>query len=139
MKTIIFSCVLAMAMAAPQFNTSPLIREPIAILSQEFQLDGPNFRYGYESQDGTAVTAFGSPGADGASNIEGSYSFVVPSGELVEVRYIANENGAQYSSPILPQQVQPIHPVPEHALELIRIAEELRSQGVQWDNQGFRI
>ncbi|CAL4122684.1 unnamed protein product [Meganyctiphanes norvegica] len=133
MKTIIFSCVIAMAMAAPQFV------EPIAILSQSSQMDGANFRYNYETQDGTAVDTVGSASVNGGSNIEGSYRFTAPSGELIEVRYIANENGAQYSSPILPQQVQPIHPVPEHALELIRIAEELRSQGVQWDNQGFRI
>ncbi|CAL4233332.1 unnamed protein product, partial [Meganyctiphanes norvegica] len=139
MKTIIFSCLLAMALAAPQFNTSPIIREPIAILSQVSAMDGPSFRHSYESQDGTAVEAVGSAGINGGSNIEGSYRFTAPSGELIEVRYIANENGALYSSPILPQQVLPIHPVPEHALEQIRFAEQQRAAGVQWDNQGFQI
>ncbi|CAL4122685.1 unnamed protein product, partial [Meganyctiphanes norvegica] len=103
MKTIVISCMVAMAMAAPQFQ------EPIAILSQASQMDGPNFRYSFETQDGTAVDAVGSEGAAGVSNIEGSYRFTLPSGEQVEIRYIANENGALYSSPILPQQVQPIH------------------------------
>merc|ERR1739842_225757 len=122
--TIIFSCFVAMSMAAPQFEQR---NPPVAILSSVSAMDGPVFRYSYESEDGTVVDAVGSEGAAGGSNIEGSY------------RYIANENGALYSSPILPQQVQPIHPVPEHALEQIRFAEEQRAQGVQWDAQGFRI
>merc|ERR1712121_113073 len=136
MITIIFSCFIAMAMAAPQFTE---FREPVAILRQESAMDGPIFRYGYESEDGTVVDAVGSEGINGGSNIEGSYSFILPSGEQVEVRYVANENGALFQSPILPQQVQPIHPIPEHALEQIRFAEQQRAQGVQWDQQGFRI
>merc|ERR1712142_1119788 len=136
--TIIFSCLFAMAMAAPQFNNAEF-REPVAILNQLSAMDGPNFRYSYESEDGTAVDAVGSEGLNGGTNIEGSYRFTLPTGEQVEVRYIANENGALYSSPILPQQVQPIHPVPEHALEQIRFAEQQRAAGAQWDQQGFRI
>merc|ERR1712055_990463 len=154
--TIIFSCLFAMALAAPQFNqfepvqqfnqfepvqqfTSFDQRPPIAILRSESAMEGPNFRYAYETEDGTAIEANGSEGFNGGSNIEGSYRFTLPSGEQVEVRYIANENGAQYSSPILPQQVQPIHPIPQHALEQIRFAEQQRAAGVQWDLQGFRI
>ena len=49
--------------------------------------------------------------------------------------YTADENGYQVESDLLP--VAP--PMPEHALEQIRIADELRAQGVEWDEQGFRI
>ncbi|CAL4140673.1 unnamed protein product [Meganyctiphanes norvegica] len=135
---IVFSCFIAMGMAAPQFDNFVEDR-PIAILRSDSEMDGPNFRYGYESEDGTAVDAVGSEGFNGGTNIEGSYRFTLPSGEQVEVKYVANENGALYSSPILPQQVQAIHAIPAHALEQIRFAEEQRAQGVQWDQQGFRI
>merc|ERR1712198_267886 len=95
------SCLIAMAMAAPQFNNfDENTPEPIAILRSEAAMDGPNFRHSYESEDGTAVDAVGTENLNGGSNIEGSYRFTLPSGEQVEVRYIANENGALYSSPI---------------------------------------
>merc|ERR1712142_554102 len=54
--TIIFSCLFAMALAAPQFNNAEF-REPVAILSSVSAMDGPNFRYSYESEDGTAIDA----------------------------------------------------------------------------------
>ncbi|KAG7176951.1 Cuticle protein, partial [Homarus americanus] len=56
-------------------------------------------------------------------------------GGFQEVRYVANEFGVQAQSPLLPTP----HPLPAHAQELIRIAEELRSQGVVFDQNGFRV
>ena len=62
------------------------------------------------------------------------FSYTAPSGELVEVRYTADENGFRAESPYIPTP----HPMPAHALEQIRIAEEQRARGITWDQFGFR-
>ncbi|XP_047478768.1 cuticle protein AMP1A-like [Penaeus chinensis] len=77
--------------------------DPVAILRDDRQDDGDgNFKYEFESVDGTFVSAVGTPGAAGQSNIQGSYRFTLPDGTIAEVTYIANENGFQPQSDLLP-------------------------------------
>merc|ERR1739840_81908 len=122
--TLLLSCVVATAIAAPKqfFNDQP----PVGILRSEAEADGANFRNLFESEDGIVVSANGFQGSNGQSNMEGSFSFTLPDGQLAEVRWVADEAGFRAESPLLPQNVQPIHPMPAHALEQIRIAEEQR-------------
>lgn len=53
-------------------------------------------------------------------------SFTSPEGQLIEIRYVADENGFRAESPFLPTP----HPLPPHAIEQIRIAEEQRRNGI---------
>merc|ERR1711962_1844295 len=113
------------------FSNQPVV----GIRSQDAQQEGANFRNTFESEDGIAVEANGFQGSNGQSNMEGSYRFTLPDGSVAEVRWVADELGFRAESPLLP--VAPA--MPAHALEQIRFAEQQRAQGVQWNDQGFRI
>lgn len=64
-----------------------------------------------------------------------SHRFTLPDGTIAEVRFLADENGYQPESPLIPTP----HPLPAHALEQIRIGQEQNAQGITFDNQGFRV
>ena len=49
-------------------------KEPVAILRSESFLDSGNFRYNFESEDGTSVNAEGSDAAEGGTIMSGRYS-----------------------------------------------------------------
>ncbi|XP_042241690.1 cuticle protein AM1199-like [Homarus americanus] len=144
MKLIIIACLAAVAIASPQFGSgsfrnrpAPLPRQDyrqIAILSDNRvdQGDG-NFRYEFESEDGTSVSAVGRPGAAGQSNIEGSYRFRLDDGSIAEVRYIADENGFRAESPLIPTP----HPLPAHAIEQIRFAQANPSRELPNERRRF--
>ncbi|XP_042859324.1 cuticle protein AMP1A-like [Penaeus japonicus] len=126
MKLIVLVCLAAVALAAPRPQD-----DPVAILRDDRQDDGDgNFKYEFESEDGTFVSAVGTPGAEGQSIIRGSYRFTLPDGTIAEVTYIADENGFQPSSDLLPTP----HPLPAHAIEQIRFAEEQRAAGVRLES-----
>ncbi|XP_053631853.1 cuticle protein AM1199-like [Cherax quadricarinatus] len=138
MQSVVLACLAAVAAAAPQFG-SQLDRKdyrPIAIIKDNRQDYGDgNFNYDFETENGIVVSAVGTPGSKGQSNIQGSYSFTLPDGTFAEVRYVADELGYRAESPLIPTP----HPLPAHALEQIRIAEEQRRQGITWDQYGFRV
>ncbi|XP_050720519.1 cuticle protein AM1199-like isoform X2 [Eriocheir sinensis] len=142
MKLVLLLCLAAAASAAPQFgffqNTRfptrprtaitprPLTYRPIAILRDERENYGDgNFRYDFETENGIRMNAVGTPGSRGQSNIQGSYSYPLPEGGFAEVRYVADENGFRAESPLIPTP----HPLPAHAIEQIRFAEEQRRRG----------
>ncbi|XP_066941905.1 cuticle protein AM1199-like [Macrobrachium rosenbergii] len=123
MKLIIFACLAAVALAAPQFleaDTSASIEK-----DERFDLGDGNFRYAFELSDGTVVEASGTPGEEGGVNIEGSYRYVHPDGDVVEITYVADERGFRPVGDVIPTP----HPLPAHAIEQIRFAEERRALG----------
>ncbi|XP_042241691.1 cuticle protein AM1199-like isoform X2 [Homarus americanus] len=141
MKLVVLACLAAVAVAAPQFGrqfapeTRPDYRH-IAIIRDNRQDNGDgNFNYDFETENGIIMNAVGTPGSKGQSNIQGSYRFPLPDGTVAEVRYVADENGYVAESPLIPTP----HPLPAHAIEQIRIAEEQRAQGIVWDQYGFRV
>merc|ERR1711915_906504 len=98
MKIIILSCLVAIAL-----GTSEPIPIPVAILRQEYTpSEGGSFSHGFESEDGTSVSATGSVGAAGQVNIQGSYTFTLADGTIAVVTYLANELGNAVESDLLP-------------------------------------
>ncbi|KAK8745550.1 hypothetical protein OTU49_000258 [Cherax quadricarinatus] len=134
MKLVVFACLVAVAVASPQFGRQsfrPIPAAPrqdyrhIAILSDNREDHGDgNFKYDFETENGIKVSALGRPGSAGQSNIEGNYKFQTDDGAVVEVRYIADENGYRAESPSFPTP----HPLPAHAIEQIRFAEANRGR-----------
>ncbi|XP_045621358.2 cuticle protein AM1199 [Procambarus clarkii] len=135
MKLVIVACLVVAAVAAPQFGHQFLRHDRpdyrhIAVLRDNRQDNGDgNFSYDFETENGIAVSAVGRPGSKGQSNIQGSYRFVLPDGTPAEVRYVADEFGFRAESPLIPTP----HPLPAHAIEQIRNAEEQRRRGVVWN------
>ncbi|KAK7068309.1 hypothetical protein SK128_013571 [Halocaridina rubra] len=98
MKLIFFTCALAIAIAAPQRLTEEEARAiPVLRDARSDEGDG-NFAYEFETGNGIAVVAAGTPGEEGQSNIEGSYRFPLSDGRFLEVSYIADERGYRPSS-----------------------------------------
>ncbi|KAK4304196.1 hypothetical protein Pmani_023830 [Petrolisthes manimaculis] len=137
MQFVLLACLAAVAVAAPQIGNQQNYRQdPIAILRDERDDFGDgNFRYEFETENGILTNAVGTPGSQGQSNIQGFFSFPLDDGTIAEVRYVADEYGYRPESPLIPTP----HPLPAHAIEQIRIAEEQRAAGVTWDHRGFRL
>ncbi|XP_037798706.1 cuticle protein AM1159-like [Penaeus monodon] len=132
MKSAIFACLFAVALAAPQQN--PLGLAEVLVDERVDNGDG-TFQYNFQTSNDIAAQRTGSVGSAGQSNHQGVYRFLTPEGETVEVSYTADENGFQPQSAFLPTE----HPIPAHVYELLAIAEQQRAQGIQFDNRGFRI
>ncbi|KAK4304198.1 hypothetical protein Pmani_023832 [Petrolisthes manimaculis] len=67
---------------------------------REDQGDG-NFKYSFETENGIKVTVVGKPGTEGQSNMQGSYSYPLPDGTVVQVTYVADENGYRAETRII--------------------------------------
>ncbi|KAK8377586.1 hypothetical protein O3P69_013910 [Scylla paramamosain] len=132
MKLVLLACLVAAVAAAPQLEqgSQPVEDRPVAIVYEERTDSGDgNFKYAFEADNGIAVDVSGTRGAEGQSNMEGTYRFTLPDGTVAEVRFFADENGYRAESPLNPTP----HPLPAHAIEQIRIAEEQREQGITFE------
>ncbi|XP_045101411.1 cuticle protein AM1199-like [Portunus trituberculatus] len=134
MKFVLLACLVVAVAAAPQLqqDLQPVVVEdrPVAIVYEEHTDSGDgNFKYAFEADNGIAVDVTGTRGVEGQSNMEGTYRFTLPDGTVAEVRFFADENGYRAESPLIPTP----HPLPAHAIEQIRIAEEQREQGITFE------
>ncbi|KAK8377501.1 hypothetical protein O3P69_013853 [Scylla paramamosain] len=119
---VLLACLAAVAVAAPQFIDRPVV----LVLRDDRQDNGDgNFNFAFEADNGIAEERSGTPGVEGQANMQGSYRFPLPDGTFAEVTFIADEGGFRPQSPLLPTP----HPLPAHAIEQIRIAEEQRARG----------
>ncbi|KAK7076469.1 hypothetical protein SK128_017136 [Halocaridina rubra] len=155
MKTIIIAALAAVALAAPQYDyqapapaPSPSYiapaastrddsyeqPDPVAILRDDrvHEEDG-RFNVEFEAENGIVFAQSGSPDGPEDSVVKaGMYSYIAPDGTEVEVKYVADENGFQPQSDLLP--VAPVfpHPIPQFVLDQIAFAaaeDERRARG----------
>ncbi|XP_076055211.1 cuticle protein AM1159-like [Oratosquilla oratoria] len=105
-------------------------REHIPIVAETRQepVDGASAS-DFQSGNGIRFAQKATPGATGGSNAEGVYSYPDEFGNLIEVRYVANEFGFQPQGAHLP--VAP--PAPAYVADLLRIAEEQRAAGITFE------
>lgn len=61
--------------------------------------------------------------------------FPLEDGRIAEVTYVANENGFQPESDLIPVAPE----MPAHVLETLALIDELVRQGAVWDDQGNRV
>nr|ABB91672.1 arthrodial cuticle protein AMP13.4 [Callinectes sapidus] len=131
MKLVILACLAAVALARPQSDP-----DHIEILRQETVDNGDgNFNYLFETENGIYKEVVGSPSANGAQAMRGSYRFPLDDGTIVEVTFTADENGYLPQSDAIPTP----HPLPAHVIETLALVDELVRQGATWDDQGRRI
>ncbi|MPC50238.1 Cuticle protein AM1159 [Portunus trituberculatus] len=122
----VFACLLALAAAAPRPD-----QDATVVLDERTDNGDGTFTYRLETSNGIAEERTGVVGAEGQSNMQGSYSFTLPDGTIAVVTFIADELGYRPESPLLPTP----HPLPAHAQEQIRIAEEQRAQGITFERK----
>ncbi|XP_066941329.1 cuticle protein AM1159-like [Macrobrachium rosenbergii] len=99
MKSVIFACLAALAVAAPQFGQP---NQAVILRDERQDLGNGAFVYEFEADNGISESRRGFPGSQGQSNMEGSFRFPLPDGSLAEVRYVADENGFRAESPFIP-------------------------------------
>ncbi|XP_063598674.1 cuticle protein AM1199-like [Penaeus indicus] len=127
---LVLSCLMATVAAAPQFTRPNLPDQPfVAILGDDRQdLGDGAFSYVFEAANGIGESRVGNPGSKGQTNMQGSYRFPLDDGTFAEVRFVSDEFGFRAESPLIPTP----HPLPAHAVEQIRVAEEQRRRGIQF-------
>ncbi|XP_066941712.1 cuticle protein AMP4-like [Macrobrachium rosenbergii] len=127
MKIIIFIATLALASGRPQDLEDPEPVEVIEILRDErVQPEEGAYSFQVETENGIVQKEEGVAGTQGQTNVEGSFSYPLEDGTVVEVSYIADENGFQVQSPLLPVAPEFPHPIPQFVLDQIAFAEEQR-------------
>nr|XP_027208970.1 cuticle protein AMP1A-like [Penaeus vannamei] len=84
------------------------------------------FSYALEADNGINTAVEGVVGSAGQINQAGSYTYTLADGTQAVVTFVANENGFQPQSSILPTP----HPLPAHVFELLEIAERQRAAGI---------
>ncbi|XP_066983869.1 cuticle protein AMP4-like [Macrobrachium rosenbergii] len=76
----------------------------------------------FEAENGIVFQFSGSQGLTGGSNMIGSWSYPQADGTLAEVSFVADENGFQPQSSLLPVAPAFPHPIPQFVLDQIEFA-----------------
>ncbi|XP_064093905.1 cuticle protein CP14.6-like [Macrobrachium nipponense] len=130
MKTaIILSFLATVALAAPQYGYGRGggdSSEEIPILRDDRDRDDfGRYSVNVETANGIVLADAGAPeGPKGAVVASGFFSYTSPEGIPVHVKYVANENGFQPQSDLLPVAPAFPHPIPQFVLDQIAFAAE---------------
>ncbi|XP_013189362.1 endocuticle structural glycoprotein ABD-4 isoform X1 [Amyelois transitella] len=97
MRVIFFVGLVALAASAPQQKPSDQV---IAIIKQDFdqQVDG-SYRYSYETENGIKAEETGTlkkasgPDAGDVIVAQGGFSYTAPDGTVINLNYIADDEG----------------------------------------------
>ncbi|ODM90379.1 Larval cuticle protein LCP-17 [Orchesella cincta] len=126
MKYLVVITVLVGVAAAQKFSATRSGNEIVITRSESENNGDGTFKWASELSDGTKLEQSGyvKAGPDPEKPIqviEGSYSYITPEGETINLKYIADENGFQPEGVHLPTPP----PIPEEiqkALNLIQAA-----------------
>ncbi|XP_027239254.2 cuticle protein AMP1A [Penaeus vannamei] len=135
MKFAILFALIVVAAAVPQNGYSlpdpstrgvPEAADVVPILRDDrVQEDDGRYNFDIETGDGITASESGSPdGPEGAIVASGKYSYTAPDGSLIEVTYVANEDGFQPEGDHLPIAPEFPHEIPEFVLRQIAKAAE---------------
>ncbi|XP_066943592.1 cuticle protein AMP1A-like [Macrobrachium rosenbergii] len=136
MKIITVLTFATVALGAPQYSYdaprlqsqggSSGVNKVIAILRDDRDRDDfGRYSVNVETANGIALQDSGSPdGPKGAVVASGSFSYTSPEGIPVHVRYVADENGFQPQSDLLPVAPEFPHPIPQFVLDQIAFAAQ---------------
>merc|ERR1711931_484536 len=123
MKLIVLACLAAVAVAAPQLLEE---REVVVLRDDRLANEDGTFSYALEADNGINTAVEGIIADEGQINMRGSYMMPLADGTFALVTFIANENGFQPQSDLLPTPL----PLPAHVYDLLAIAERQRAEGI---------
>ncbi|XP_071516410.1 cuticle protein AMP1A-like [Panulirus ornatus] len=122
MKFVIFAMLAAVAAAAPDYTSHS--REAAILRDDRVIEDDGTYNFNMESSNGIVVSESGAPGAEGAIASSGYFSYTSPEGVPVHVKFVADANGFQPESDLLPVAPAFPHPIPQFVLDQIAFAAE---------------
>ncbi|XP_071516013.1 cuticle protein AM/CP1114-like [Panulirus ornatus] len=132
MMLVVLAVLAAVATAAPQYaapdppSRYETSREVIPIVSDDrIQEDDGRYHFEVKTGNGIELSQSGSPdGPEGSVIKSGQFSYTSPEGTPVVVTFVANENGFQPQSDVLPVAPPFPHPIPQFVLDQIAFAAE---------------
>ncbi|XP_042218175.1 cuticle protein AMP1A-like [Homarus americanus] len=139
MKCVVLALLAVVATAAPQYGAPPRYSsssKEIPILRDEriHEEDG-RYSVDVETGNGIILSQSGSPsGPEGAVVKAGQYSYTAPDGTPVVVKFVADENGYQPESNLLPVAPEFPHPIPQFVLDQIAFAATEEPRRYSYDD-----
>ncbi|XP_042870907.1 cuticle protein AMP4-like isoform X2 [Penaeus japonicus] len=120
MKIAVVLALLALAVA----DKMPLTNPPVAILRSSQVNPDENGAHSsdFEAENGIVFQMSGAEGDEGGANMVGYFAYPQEDGSLAEVKFVANENGYQPESSLLPVAPAFPHPIPQFVLDQIEFA-----------------
>ncbi|XP_042218179.1 cuticle protein AMP1A-like [Homarus americanus] len=137
MKVAVLALLVAVAAAAPDSpRYGEYSSEEIPILVDErIQEDDGRYNYEIKTGNGISLSQSGSPdGPEGAVIKAGEYSYTAPDGTPVHVKFVADENGYQPQSDLLPVAPEFPHPIPQFVLDQIAFAATEEPRRYSYDD-----
>ncbi|XP_042218164.1 cuticle protein AMP1A-like [Homarus americanus] len=155
MKFVILAAVASLAVAAPQYTLpEPSYSAPAASsravsfdtvevvpILRDDRVHETDGRYSFDVETGNSImfSQSGSPdGPNGAVVTAGKYAYTAPDGSLIELKFVADENGFQPESDILPVAPAFPHPIPQFVLDQIAFAAEEDAARARAEANGIR-
>ncbi|XP_037805085.1 cuticle protein AM/CP1114-like [Penaeus monodon] len=83
--------------------------------------------FDFETENGISFHMSGSQGPTGGANSIGDWSYPLGDGSTAEFKFVADENGYQPESSLLPVAPAFPHPIPDFVLRQIEFAEQQRA------------
>ncbi|XP_045135797.1 cuticle protein AMP1A-like [Portunus trituberculatus] len=133
MFLVVLAALASVAASATQYAAPPprpdsyeTSGEYIPILKDNrVQEDDGRYNLDVETANGILLSQSGAPdGPEGAVIKAGEYSYTAPDGTPVHVKFVADENGYQPQSDLLPVAPEFPHPIPQFVLDQIAKAAE---------------
>ncbi|XP_027232806.2 cuticle protein AMP4 [Penaeus vannamei] len=120
MNTVIILALVSVAMAA-KLPTEDL---PVAIVrsSQVNPDESGAHSSDFEAENGIVFQFSGKEAEEGGANMVGYFAYPQEDGSLAEVKFVADENGFQPESSLLPVAPAFPHPIPQFVLDQIEFA-----------------
>ncbi|XP_053602429.1 endocuticle structural glycoprotein ABD-5-like [Plodia interpunctella] len=112
MKITIFAlAVMAVVCALPQeAPSSQQQQQPVQIVKQDSEVDVNGYNFEFETSDGTSRQEQGEYKNDTDQqglSVKGSYKYVAPDGQHIQVTFVADKNGYQPTEHTGDNQQQP--------------------------------
>ncbi|XP_037804115.1 cuticle protein AMP4-like [Penaeus monodon] len=120
MKTAVILALISVASAA-KLPTEDL---PVAIVRSSQVNPDENGAHSsdFEAENGIVFQFSGKEAEEGGANMVGYFAYPQEDGSLAEVKFVADENGFQPESSLLPVAPAFPHPIPQFVLDQIEFA-----------------
>ncbi|XP_066943583.1 cuticle protein AMP1A-like [Macrobrachium rosenbergii] len=127
MKLIVLACLATLAVSAPQQYGSSSDEVAPILRDERIQEEDGRYNFDVETGNGIIISQSGSPVSAGAIASAGQFSYTAPDGTPVVLKFVADENGFQPQSDLLPVAPEFPHPIPQFVLDQIATAEAQRA------------